>query len=62
MPDDVLQHHDGVVHDEADAEDERHHRQVVEAEIEYLHDGERAEDGERQRQCRDESGRPVVQE
>ena len=59
---DVLEHHDRVVHDEADGEDERHHRQVVEAEVQHLHHGERAEDGERQRQRRDQRRRAVVQE
>ena len=50
---DVLEHHDRVVHDEADREDQRHHRQVVEAEVQHLHHGERAEDRERQRQRRE---------
>ena len=31
MADDVLEHHDRVVHHEADGERERHQRQVVEA-------------------------------
>ena len=51
VPEDVLQHHDGVVHDEADREDQRHHRQVVEAVVQQVHDGERADDRERQRQA-----------
>ena len=62
VPHDVLEHHDRVVDDEADREDERHHRQVVQAEVQHLHDGERAEDRERQRQRRNERGRAVVQE
>ena len=37
VPVDVLQHHDRVVDDEADREDERHHRQVVEAVAEHVH-------------------------
>ena len=28
VPDDVLQHHDGVVHHESDREDQRHHRRL----------------------------------
>ena len=59
---DVLEHHDRVVDDEADAEDERHHRQVVEAEAQQLHDGERAENRERQRQRRNQRRRSVVEE
>ena len=31
----VLEHHDRVVHDEADGEDQRHHRQVVEAVVHH---------------------------
>ena len=62
VPHDVLEHHDRVVDDEADREDERHHRQVVEAEVQHLHHGERAEDREGQRERRDERGRAVVQE
>ena len=59
---DVLEHHDRVVDDEADREDERHHRQVVEAVVQQLHDGEGAEDRERQRERRNERRRAVVQE
>ena len=59
---DVLEHHDRIVDDEADREDERHHRQVVEGEVQHLHHREGAEDRERQRQRRDERRRAVVQE
>ena len=62
VPDDVLEHHDRVVDDEADREDERHHRQVVEAEAEHCHHGERAENRERQRERRNERRRAAVQE
>jgi hypothetical protein len=44
VPDDVLQHHDGIVDDEADAERQRHQREVVEAVVEQVHDGERRHD------------------
>ena len=37
VPDDVLEHHDRVVDDEADRQDERHQRQVVEAVAEQVH-------------------------
>ena len=59
---DVLQHHDRVVHDEADAQRQRHQRQVVEAVAEQVHHGERADDRHRQRQARDQRGREVAQE
>ena len=62
VADDVLQHHDRVVHDKADREDQRHHRQVVEAVVEQVHHGERADDRERQRQAGDERRRDVAQE
>ena len=54
---DVLEHHDGVVHHEADRQRERHQREVVEAVAEQLHDRERADDRQRQRQARDHRGR-----
>ena len=62
VPDDVLQHDDGVVDDEADAERQRHERQVVEAVVEEVHHGERADDRRRQREARDDRRRNVPQE
>ena len=62
VPDDVLQHDDRVVDDEADRERQRHQRQVVEAVAERPHHGERADDRERQRQAGDDRGREVPQE
>ena len=62
VPVDVLEHHDRVVDDEADRENQRHHRQVVEAVAEHVHHGERADDRERQRQARDDGGPDVPQE
>src|SRR5215469_57061 len=62
MPDDVLQHDDGVIHDEADGKDQRHHRQVVEAVVKQVHHGERADDRERQRQAGNDRRRNVAQE
>ena len=47
VPHDVLQHHDGVVHHEPDRQDQRHHREVVQAVVEQVHHGERADDRER---------------
>ena len=62
VPVDVLEHDDRVVHDEADREDERHHRQVVEAVAQQVHHRERADDRERQRQARDDRRPHVPQE
>ena len=52
---DVLDHDDGVVDHEADRDGQRHQRQIVEAEAEEIHRGERAD--ERQRHGR-RSGSP----
>ena len=62
VPDDVLQHHDRVVDDEADRERQRHQRQVVEAVAERPHHRERADDRERQREAGDDRRREVPQE
>ena len=50
VADDVLQHDDGVVDDEADRQRQRQQRQVVQAVAEHVHDGEGADDRDRQRQ------------
>ena len=65
VADDVLQHHDGVVHHEAHREGERHQRQVVEAVPQQVHHRERARRwtseargwGSRWRACSGERGR-----
>ncbi len=62
VPDDVLQHDDRVVDDEADRERQRHQREVVEAVAERPHHGERADDRERQRQAGDDRRGQVPQE
>src|ERR1035438_3228877 len=62
MADDVFQHDDGVVHHEADGKDEGHHGEVVETVIQQVHDGEGADDGERQGQAGDDGGRDIAQE
>ncbi len=59
---DVLQHHDGVVHDEAHAQRQRHERDVVQAVAEHVHQREGADDGHRQRHARDDGRRNVAQE
>ena len=62
VPDDVLQHDDRVVDDEADRQRQRHQRQVVEAVAERPHDRERADDRERQREARDDRRGEIPQE
>ena len=42
VADDVLQHDDGVVHHESDGQGQGHEREVVEAVIQQIHDGEGA--------------------
>ena len=59
---DVLEHHDGVVHHEADRERQRHQREIVQAEAEQVHHGEGADDRHRQRQAGDDGRRHVAQE
>ena len=61
MPDDVLQHDDGIVHHEADGKDQGHHGQVVQAVVQQVHHGEGSDDGERQRQAGDDGRRHVAQ-
>ena len=51
---DVFQHDDGVVDDEADRERKRHQREIVEAVAQQAHAGKGADDGDRQRQRRDD--------
>ena len=44
---DVLDHHDGIINDEARGNREGHQREVVQAEARKIHHPERAHDGER---------------
>ena len=62
MPDDILQHDDGVVDHEADRQRQRHQRQIVEAVAEQRHAGKGADDGDRQRQRGNDGGRTRAQE
>ncbi len=57
-----FQHHDRVIHDEADGDDERHERQVIEAVAHDPHGRERADQGNRQRQNRNDRRANVAQE
>ncbi len=62
MPRDVLQHHDGVIHDEAGGDNQRHQRQVVEAVAEQVHHRAGPDQRHRQRQRRDRHRLQVAQE
>ena len=62
MAHDVLEHHDRIVHDEPEREDQGHQRHVVEAEIHQPHHHEGAQDRERQGEGRDERRRRILQE
>ena len=62
MPRDVLEHHDGVVDHEADAQGERHQRNVVEAVAQHVHHREGADDRHRQGDRRDDGRRDIAQE
>jgi hypothetical protein len=59
---DVLDHHDGVVDDEARGDRQRHQRQVVDREPGQVHDRERADQRQRHRHARNERRRHVAQE
>jgi len=62
VPDNVLEHDDGVVDDEPHRKRERHQGEVVERVAEQLHDREAAHDRHRHRDRGDRSGRDVAQE
>ena len=59
---DVLDHDDGVVHDEAGGERDAEQGQRVDGEAEELHEGEGADQGDGDRDGRDERAAPVLQE
>ena len=59
---DVLQHDDGVVHDDADGQHQPEQGQVVQREAHQLHDGEGADQRHRHVDHGQEQGLPVLQE
>ena len=59
---DVLDHHDGIVDDEAGPDGQRHQRQVVEAEAAEPHHPEGRDDRERQGDAGDDRGPDGAQE
>ena len=59
---DVLQHHDGVVDDEADGDRQRHQRQIVEGIAERPHQRAGAEQRQRHRHRRNHGGPEAAQE
>ena len=62
MAGDVLDDHNGVVHDEPGRDGQRHQREVVEGVAKHVHDSERAEERERHAYRRDEGGAGLAQE
>ncbi len=62
VPDDVLDHHDGVVDDEADGDGDSHQRQVVDAVAQKTHHPERAGDRQGNRRGRDQRRPHAAQE
>ena len=62
VADDVLQHDDGVIHDESDRQRQCHQRKIVEAVAQQVHHRESADDRHGQSQRRDDGGRNVSQE
>ena len=62
VADDVLQHDNGVIHNKADRQRQRHQRKVVEAVAQQVHHSERADDGERHGSARNHGGGDVSQE
>ena len=62
VPHDVFQHHNGVVHHEADGQGERHQGKVVEAEAGDFHRRERADNGQRQREAGNDRRGNISQE
>ena len=62
MADNVLEHHDRIVHDKPDRQRERHERQVVEAVAHQIHHRKRADDREWQRETRNDRRRQILQE
>src|SRR6185295_16115113 len=59
---DVLDHHHRVVDHEAGGDGERYQGEVVQAEVERVHDREGADDRDRHRDRRDEGGGGAAQE
>ena len=57
VADDVLDHHDGIVHHEAGGDGQRHQGEVVEAVAQQVHHAERADQGERHGDAGNDGGR-----
>ena len=45
VPDNILQHDNGIVHDEPDRQGQSHHGDIVQGKAEQMHDGKGADDG-----------------
>ena len=62
VAEDVLQHHDRIVDDEADGQGQRHQRQVVQAVVQQVHHAERADQRDRHGDTGDDGGPDVPKE
>ncbi|MCY1400589.1 hypothetical protein D9M71_156830 [compost metagenome] len=62
VPFDVLHHHDGVVHHDADGQHQAEQAQGIDGKAEQVQAGHGADDGHRHRQQRDDRGPPGLQE
>ena len=59
MADDIFEHDDGVIDHKPDREGQGHEGEVIEAEVQEIHGGEGAHDGEGKHQARNEGGGEV---
>ena len=60
MAHDVLTHHNGVVNQQAHAQRQGHERHHVEGEAQHVHEQKRPNDGNGQREPRDDGGAPRI--
>ena len=58
---DVFEHDDGIVHHEADAQGQRHQREIIKAVTQQRHRPKRADDGHGERQTGNDCGRNIPQ-
>ena len=62
VPVDVLEHHDGIVHHQADGQHHGQQTEDIDGEAEHVHDGERADQRDRYGHDRNQHSTPVAQE
>ncbi len=62
MPDNIFQHHDRVIHHQADGDGDAQQGNIIEAVAQRIHQGKAADQRNRQRQHRDDGRRQALQE